>query len=168
MWLDTDACPLQELRATVTWKFNRFLSSSSDRNFRRMFFSVCFFLRVSFLPKAIYKHGRQHIFLFSWLMYLVLFYNWEVQERHAFLHNPLSLKSAVYHLFCFVFFLFFWKAFVWYIKRREHQWMWKSAGFSYFGVFEKRWQTAFPDLSAFSSRKHFFSPPRLQNAQNLF
>lgn len=42
-------------------------------------------------------------------MYLVLFYNWEVQERHAFLHNPLSLKSAVYHLFCFVFFCFFEK-----------------------------------------------------------
>lgn len=69
----------------------------------------CVFFRVSFLPKAIYKHGRQHIFLFFWLMYLVLFYNWEVQERHAFLHNPLSLKSAVYHLFCFVFFCFFEK-----------------------------------------------------------
>lgn len=34
-WLSTYACPLQELQATVAW-----FSSTSDRNFQRMHFSV--------------------------------------------------------------------------------------------------------------------------------
>lgn len=88
-----DACPLPGLQASVTWKFNRFLSSSSKRNFRRMFSALFFFL---FRQKQSTNIEDSTFSFFSWLMYLALSYNWEVQE--SFLHNPLSLKS-VYHLF---------------------------------------------------------------------
>lgn len=43
-----------------------------------------------FFAKSNLQTLKIHIFLFFWLNHLALFYNWEVQERHAFCIIPLT------------------------------------------------------------------------------
>lgn len=88
------------------------------------------FFFLSFLPKAIYKHWRRHIFLFFWLMHLALFYNWEVQERHAFCIIPLTWNQQC--ITC----LLFLKIHLFHILNQGESTneCEKSAGFVYFGV----------------------------------
>lgn len=82
-------------------------------------------------------------------------FNWEVQERHASCIIPLAGNQQC--ITCF------WKCAVWYIKRRreyQNKYIFFKCRLWLLWRLEKWWQTAFADLSAYSSRKRIL-PPRL-------
>lgn len=107
-------------------------SSTSDINFRRMF-SLFFFSFLSWVSFFCQKQstntkGSTFSLSFGWCIFdVVLFYNCEVQKRHAFCIIPLAWNHQ-----CIT---YFWKcAFSDILKDEEStNWCGRSASFDYFG-----------------------------------